>query len=484
VCPLAFRKDYQAVSGLRKAGFLKTSIDKRAIAIEKFWEAERSCAATNQRFNSLMYEGALEKLVVDDPWMASSLFKAKALIQRILGEVPRALDYRFGPGATSLVKGQITLPKKYSREIHVTPEVYSYWRDICGPLWSSHVRNVVIVSGNSVTFVPKDGKTDRSIAIEPHINVYAQLGIGNEIRRRLSAWIDLNTGQDLNRFLASMASSWGLATIDFSSASDTIARSLVAFLLPEGWWMLLDRVRSHRFTLDGEEHVNEKFSSMGNGFTFELESLIFYALARAAGGSRLLTNAYGDDVILPKESADGFIRLSEYCGFQVNRDKSFLTGLFFESCGQDYFDGVAVRPFFWKDLKPTTHFKMSNDIQKLALALNCKKMQLVSDLFVNSFPFEVRSCKIPQGYGDVGFIREFDDATPVLKGARNGYDGFITKAMKFRPHRKSYVASTDAYLASLDTTSETSQSPVRGAGVYEIRPLNTFGSWVGSGRVA
>lgn len=483
VCPLRFAKDYQAVSGLRKAGFLKTTIDRRQAAIDTFWKAERSCAVTNQRFNYLMYEGGLRKLSEDDPWMASSLFKAKALIHRILGELPKSLDYRFGPGATSLVKGEITLPKKYSREIHVTPEIYSYWRDITGPRWASHVSNVEIVSGNAVTFVPKDGKTDRSIAIEPHLNVYAQLGIGSEIRRRLSPWVDLNRGQDLNRFLASQAHSWDLATIDFSSASDTISRGLVAFLLPEEWWRLLDRVRSHRFTLDGEEYVNEKFSSMGNGFTFELESLIFYALARASGGSRCFTSAYGDDVILPRESADAFVRLSEYCGFQVNRDKSFLTGLFFESCGQDYFSGVPVRPFFWKDLKPTTHFKMSNDIQKLAISLQCRKLQSVSDGYFLSFSKEVRQCQIPQGYGDVGFIREWDSASPGLKRALNGYDGFITKAMKFRPRKKSYITSQSAYLASLDMITETSQSPVRGAGVYEIRPLGTFGSWVGSGRV-
>lgn len=102
VCPLRFAKDYQAVSGLRKAGFLKTTIDRRQAAIDTFWKAERSCAVTNQRFSYLMYEGGLGKLSEDDPWMASSLFKAKALIHRILGELPKSLDYR-------LVRGQRAL---------------------------------------------------------------------------------------------------------------------------------------------------------------------------------------------------------------------------------------------------------------------------------------------------------------------------------------------------------------------------------------
>lgn len=483
-CPQQFLKDYQAISGLRKAAFLKTSFDKRANALKKFWESEKSCTETNLRFDHLMYDGGLQELLRDDPEIAMMLFKAQALISRILRKLPKSFDYRFGPGATSLVKRGITLPEKYSHEIHVTPELYPYWRDIVGPTWARSINNVVIVPGNAVTFVPKDSRVDRPIAIEPHLNIYAQLGVGSVLRQRLSAWIDLNKGQDHNRFLVSQAHSWGLSTIDFSSASDTISRSVVAFLLPEEWWSLLDSLRSHRFSLNGEIHENQKFSSMGNGFTFELESLIFYALARAAGGSRFFTSAYGDDVIIEREFADNFVRLSEFCGFHVNREKSFLDGSFFESCGADYFDDVDVRPFFWKELKPTFVFKMSNDIQRLALKLNCKKLQHLRDQVVNSFPSEVRRCLIPQGYGDVGFIVEWDFAKPSLRTARNGYCGFITKAMKYQSMQEDYRSSLKGYLAALDTMSEVSASPIRGRGVYMLRPFVTFGSWTGLGRVS
>jgi len=486
---LSFARDYQVVSLLRKSAFLETSIDRRQAALKKFLDAEKQCELTNARIWPLLHDpliaGSLNETEnVDD--LLGSLMKAQQIVYQILGPVPEELDFRFGPGSTSLVKGEITTPRKYSREIHVTPELYSYWRDIAGPTWCKTVENVQLISGSSISFVPKDAKTDRTIGIEPHLNIYAQLGIGAHMRKRFRPWIDLNVGQERNRFLAKVAQSCGLCTIDFSSASDTVSRAIVELLLPPTWCDLLDRVRSHRYLINGDEAVFHKHSSMGNGYTFELESIIFYALARAScwKGNPFFTevvSVYGDDVILPQCFAQRFITLAEYCGFTVNREKSFLSGSFYESCGHDYFNGINVRPAFWKDLSPTFGFKAHNDIRRMAHRLLLPDLEKVATKIRKHAGRELGRCLIPDGYGDVGFIVPFDVACPSLIKAGRGYDGFTTKAVKYRTSKHDYAKDTRGLLAALDTSVEQSLSPVRGRGVYQVGRLTTFGSWVGIG---
>jgi hypothetical protein len=100
-------------------------------------------------------------------------------------------------------------------------------------------------------------------------------------------------------------------------------------------------------------YVN-KMSSMGNGFTFPLETLIFWALASAcveldAPGSRTRTLAYGDDLIVDVRAVPLIQEVFDICGFILNDDKSFWDGSFRESCGKDYVFGIDVRPIYVKD---------------------------------------------------------------------------------------------------------------------------------------
>lgn len=363
-----FRPDYQAVSGLKKAAFLRTSINKRKTARDKFVEAEERCKVTNRRFDDLMYGGGASQLLKGNSKMFVTLERAAKLIKKILGPVPSEMNYRFGPGVTSVVKRHVTTPKKYSSEVDVTPELFGCSLDVMGLAWVQHLETINIVSGSRIAFVPKDAKTDRTIAIEPHLNGYAQLGIGAYLRSVFKPWVDLSVGQEVNRFLASVAHEWRLATIDLSSASDTIARSLVWYLLPEEWATLLDSCRSHRYSFMGVQPGAEfeKFSSMGNGFTFELESIIFYALARAVGSREVFTATYGDDIIVEEHLFEDLCKVLEFCGFEVNWTKSFCRSPFYESCGQDFFHGTNVRPFFWKENSPTMVYKMANDISRYA----------------------------------------------------------------------------------------------------------------------
>ena len=76
------------------------------------------------------------------------------------------------------------------------------------------------------------------------------------------------------------------------------------------WFELLDRFRTGSVTYRDKIIKLNKFSSMGNSYTFELESLIFYSLAVATcshlGIDPRDVSVYGDDVIIPANAVTLF----------------------------------------------------------------------------------------------------------------------------------------------------------------------------------
>lgn len=151
--------------------------------------------------------------------------------------------------------------------------------------------------------------------------------------------------------LARMGSLDGsIATIDLSSASDTVARELVRLILPTDWLLLLESLRAPITYVDDRPVFLEKFSSMGNGFTFELETIIFRTLIATLGIPGMV---FGDDIIVPSEHYKMVFDALSYFGFIPNMKKTFGEGPFRESCGGDYYQGEAVRPFYLEEI-PTS----------------------------------------------------------------------------------------------------------------------------------
>jgi hypothetical protein len=114
-------------------------------------------------------------------------------------------------------------------------------------------------------------------------------------------------------------------------------------------------LRATHTLVDGKWHRLEKFSSMGNGYTFELETCVFACLIAAClqlkGRAGVLGHdffVYGDDLIVPSDTAKLVIDTLAWVGFKVNSDKSFTDGSFRESCGGDYLRGEPVRAFYLK----------------------------------------------------------------------------------------------------------------------------------------
>lgn len=373
---------YSASKLLSKFDSLNTTFNRRSVAVEKFMEAERQCADTNRRLMSC---------APSDARALDYAYRVREKIHMILGrfDVERALRLSdWGPGVTLLLKGsEKHRANKFRLETDCTNQGYellSHLSWASSPLWWTCSDPVTRVRGGSLTTVPKNSKTDRCIVVEPGLNLFFQKGIGSLMRSRLKSFgLDLRTQQERNRQLAldgsSVFTERDLATVDFSAASDTIARRLVEIVLPDDWFHACSLARSHEVSVDKKwVHLN-KFSSMGNGYTFELESVIFLATALVVmddHGIQPIVNynvaVYGDDVLLPRTCYDDFADVSKLLGFTVNLSKSYARGNFRESCGVHAWNGVDITPFYLKkDLKDAqTVYRLANRVLDYASRRN------------------------------------------------------------------------------------------------------------------
>lgn len=375
-----FAAKYQLGSFLKK--YPEKGIDSREAALKKFYQAERICSLFNEEnFQALL---ALNQR---HPDFVGVLDEMRYDIARLLGEYPnvdRVVELsKHGPGTSVLGhlynKGKTTNFFKWStlpytctvdcvpyakkailedpRWIGALDDAYRKALSIKlgAPIDMDHFWSHVlkVVSHSRLTTVPKTVETDRTICIEPLFNVFLQLGVDSVIRARLKArWgYDLND-QTLNQNLAAEGSVNGeFATIDLSAASDSVSLKICELLLPEAWYALLLDLRCAETRIGDEIIPLSKLSSMGNGYTFAIESLIFGAIARTAMKRTKTTGrsaVYGDDIVLPTNAVSYLKELLTLCGFTVNTDKSFWYGPFRESCGKDFFNGINVRPFFLK----------------------------------------------------------------------------------------------------------------------------------------
>lgn len=463
--PITFQDLPSTQEGFLRNCFLKkftgfTGENPREVAKMKFLDYEERCRLTNAKLRQLRRGD-------QNPRLNTILFVAQRKIANVLGsfDFDELLSLsRWGPGTTSSCKGSDTSSSaKFKSRPDCTGQSLS-WVRLCMPLlpsWSALLADqdygtmvnpmVNIIGGNKVTFVPKTANTHRTIAIEPHLNVFFQIGLGRMIRRRMKqrALVDLDD-QTLNQRLACLGSiDDSLATIDLEGASDTISLEIVRDLLPEPWFEVLNAFRSHSGNLDGEEIHYQKFSSMGNGATFDLESLIFWALSSAVvelnDYNPFWVNVFGDDIIVPSGCYDEISWALDQCGFIVNRKKSFSSGPFRESCGFDYFSGVNVRPVYLKKV-PANEIDwivIANQIRVLAHRWaderGCDKRLLPAYLFALSrVSKSLRKYRVPYAMNGVkganissGLLSNFDEAQPFLaKDQGRGFEGFYTHSIQ------------------------------------------------------
>lgn len=417
----------QATDLLRKCPDLPggpSDADREAAATEKWWWAERECKRTNDRLNHLADLASEFLLNEDEARVWGVLLRARKVMARIMGSGPPSPHGRFGPGATVSDVSRMTLtPDKMSSGLTLTPSALGYLFPWMGTRWGqAHAAlglTPTFTGGNVYFTVPKTAKIKRACAKEPSLNSYYQLGYGGYLQRKLGAFFGYrwSGAQEIHRQVACKSSRDGsFATIDLTSASDCNSTALVKLLTPYAWHCAMSDLRcSHTLvpTGDGLRRVYlEKFSSMGNGFTFELETCVFTSLCMGLypdliPGVTLFV--YGDDIIVPTECAEGVIAILKYCGFTPNMAKTFVSGPFRESCGGDFWDGVPVRPYSLKGIpcEPQHWIAFANGVRRSCRANDEPSSQRFPSLrrawfrLLDSLPSAIRRCRGPEELGDL-----------------------------------------------------------------------------------
>lgn len=325
------------------------------------------------------------------------LYLAKRSAEEMFGDFD-ITDYPFRPkhgnGATLEVKRQIADTWHKNRYFKIDSDIVQYvkyrtqssdWRQWFYSPYKGLDRTSELVC------VPKSMVANRTISKEPTTLQYLQQDVFQALDdyflTHLGDRIDLHD-QCRSRALAKAGSADGsFATIDLSSASDSVTTELVEYLFGDlklGYPLRATRstyvhVSSNDGTID-ETIVSSKFAPMGSACCFPVECAVFAVLCetavRALTGRKSDWNTYrvyGDDIVIKDEFAPLLIKILQFFGFLVNRDKSFygevplaeLLGestkvhIFREACGIECLDGVDITPLrLSRRLTSISHYEM------------------------------------------------------------------------------------------------------------------------------
>jgi hypothetical protein len=347
-----------------------TPSDKEAQPIHeqtlaKFLEVNTSCLSSRHAPQSWYDEvfGSLRQ-VIDDFFHP----RGSALIE----SYEDILDFaRCGPGSSIGSLSTSLYSKLFDSPLTTTsPDLYFMyrlyllkrrrWLDAEIHRQSLH-GDPVYVDSSKCIFVPKTSTSSRMVCVEPSLNMFFQLGFAAILEERLRSYfsIDLSTQPQVNQRLAkSGAIDGSFATIDLSSASDTLSMYRLSDLLPDWLKDMLSLLRCSSTTYKGRRIPLNMISTMGNGFTFPLQTVIFSSVISAVYRTLGLPfingvtfACFGDDLVVLSKAFDLTIKVIEACGFLPNLAKTFSEGPFRESCGSDWYNHVPVRPVFIKKLR-------------------------------------------------------------------------------------------------------------------------------------
>lgn len=463
-----FADDYLVTSLLQKSQHAPAQTDLEVVAIQKFLTSEERCKSTSDRLYGAehpswfrRFRGHVAKLL--GPLGADELNNVVNLAHH-------------GSGACVGVKGDgLVSSDKFENRLTMTSTYSFFHESIAGEALAEYRKRQGwhVVDGSTFFTVLKDAEGHRGATTEPGENVKFQLGIGEHLMDRLKIFgCDLRD-QSINQFLASKARDWRLATVDLKQASDSTALGLVFEGFPEKWTHLLMIARSHKCNLpvlvekDGVQVIQtdhmgrpvrgtiglEKLSSMGNGFTFPVETIIFLAAAWTVvpSKSRMFVSVYGDDIIVPQAYVHDLITVLSYLGYETNSKKTFLAGRFFESCGTDWFNNRDVRPFFLRQ-SPTSKIpyilQIANSLrlwtEKRTWGHGCDpRFKTLWLALARSVP-EPWNTKVPRSLGDTGVITSLSEAKRYARlsctvrckdhlGGKLGWEGYSVKHVVMSP---------------------------------------------------
>lgn len=158
---------------------------------------------------------------------------------------------------------------------------------------------ITIVTSARVTTVRKDNKVDRVIELDAFCNMVEQRTIAGGVKRLIKEHydIELDESQVVHKLLIQDITN---ATVDLRNASNSVWYEVVRWFL-EGT-KLWDRLESSRcgyvsFNLKGKNIVHKlnMLAPMGNGFTFEIMTLLLLTVSRQYDS---FAHVFGDDIIV------------------------------------------------------------------------------------------------------------------------------------------------------------------------------------------
>lgn len=380
---------------------LDIGCDKEATAWKTFLDGEEACKQTNKRFDHMwdkdwIYDaetGSFDRVSGGSFTSREITFLTgvRQWMTTILGPCPSfgELKSYFGPGANvgvpkaeacplNKMRGDLTCSETLYKSglLEALVDTAPAWFDQRAESWAIddegwlYSKIPFVLETGRLRFAPKNAETSRAMNIEPVANGYFQGGLGKIMAQGLKqCGVDISD-QSRNQALALFGSrSWEnaerqVSTLDLKNASGTQSRGLIDFVVDDPRWRyLLNSLRTPSVRYKKHLIELEQFSTMGNGFTFPLETAIFTAIVFTAlkikpftrrqvrAGVNLSKVApgvgiYGDDIIVPTMFVADVVEGLEICGYSVNQKKSFVSGPFRESCGSDYYKGISVRPYY------------------------------------------------------------------------------------------------------------------------------------------
>lgn len=373
-----YKLDNQALALVSKSNIIDRGVDTELAAKLALVESEEKNKASNDRLAPYFHFNKSSDLK-----MHAIINSARDYLRNLMG--PAEPDFRlvFTGGATSTVRGndKIVVNKiheKPSMTIKAARHFYSaIWGDPAAYAYAEHHKLIDdagfinldsfnMVETEEIFFVDKNWKTKRLICLQNTINMSLQKSCADQWKRSLlfKQGVDLNHTPDLHAKIIESGCFRGhnISTIDLKAASDRICRNLVRLLVTPDWYVLLSDITHKKWSFGDDTFLSsklpprpERFSAMGNGFTFELETLIFrsicFAVLNESGVKGYPFSVFGDDIIFPTKHAERLVEVLSFFGFETNHEKTFINSPFLESCGNDVYYGYPSRAIYFKDFE-------------------------------------------------------------------------------------------------------------------------------------
>lgn len=208
---------------------------------------------------------------------------------------------------------------------------------------------VTFVDVSRVTTVPKNAEVDRVILCEPMCNMICQRCIAKSLVEFINKTyeIDLYDAQSVHGALLTLVES---STIDLKNASNSNWLAFIRWFLSGTKLLgLLEKSRIPTVQYKDNYHHLKMISPMGNGFTFEVMTLILLTITREFDS---FAHVFGDDIIVDEHVAKDVTELLTSIGYNINTKKTFIGTSFKESCGSFVCDGKYITSF---DIKYSTN---------------------------------------------------------------------------------------------------------------------------------